>query len=54
MDNKTFAAAMRQEAEKWENIIPVTKEQWLQIADRIEVSPDPKGTEPFKGLVLNG
>lgn len=54
MCNKEFAAAMRKESEKWKDIMLVTQELWLQIADRIEASPDPKGTEPFKGLVLNG
>ena len=53
MDNKTFAAAMRQEAERFEDIVLVTKEQFLRIADRIEASEDPKGTAPFCGVVLN-
>ena len=48
MDNKTFAAAMRKESEKWADIIPVTKELWLQIADRIEASGDPKGSAEFE------
>ena len=48
MDNKTFAAAMRQEAERFEDIVLVTKEQFLRIADRIEASADPKGTGEFK------
>lgn len=42
MTNKEYAAAMRQEADKWMQLLPVTKELWLQIADRIEVSPDPE------------
>lgn len=50
MDNKAFAAAMRKEAQKWVDIIPVTKEQFLRIADRVEASADPKGMEPFKGF----
>lgn len=50
MNNKEFAARMREEAEKWENIVPVSMEQWLRIADRIEASPDPAGAAPFRGL----
>ena len=50
MSNTEYAAAMRREAEKWLDILPVTKEQWLRIADRIEVSQDPRGTEDFQGL----
>ena len=54
MDNKTFAVAMRQEAEKWADIMLVSQELWLQIADRIEASPDPKGTKPFVGFRCEG
>lgn len=50
MCNKEFASAMRQEAEKWADIMPVTKDLWLQIADRVEASPDPKGIKPFVGF----
>lgn len=41
MSNKEYAEAMRKEAEKWMDLMPVTKELWLQIADRVEASPDP-------------
>lgn len=54
MDNKTFAAVMRQEAERFEDIVLVTKEQFLRIADRVEASPDPKGTETYKEIQLGG
>lgn len=42
MSNKEFAGAMRKEAEKWIGYIPVPVETWLQIADRIERSEEPK------------
>ena len=48
MDNKTFAVRMRQEAERFEDIVLVTKEQFLRIADRIEASPDPVGTGDYE------
>lgn len=41
MSNKEYAEAMRAEADKWMQLMPVTKELWLQIADRIDLSPDP-------------
>ena len=41
MGNKEYAAEMRMEADKWLDLMPVTKELWLQIADRVEASPDP-------------
>lgn len=53
MCNKEFAAAMRKESENWQDILLVSQALWLQIAARIEASPDPKGTEPFRGN-LNG
>lgn len=49
MNNKEYATAMRQEAENWMDLILVSKETWLKIADRIEASSDPKGVEPFRG-----
>ena len=41
MNNKEYAAVMRDEASKWADVMPVSKELWLQIADRIQNSPDP-------------
>ena len=41
MSNKEYAEEMRKAAENWNDIMPVTKELWLQVADRIEASPDP-------------
>ena len=41
MSNKEYAEEMRKAADNWMNIMPVTKKLWLQIADRIEASPDP-------------
>ena len=41
MSNKEYAEEMRQAADNWMDIMPVTKKLWLQIADRIEASPDP-------------
>lgn len=42
MDNVTFAAAMRQEAEKRDDVFFVSEELLLQIAGRVYVSPDPE------------
>ena len=53
LSNTEFAAIMREEAEKWDSAeIMVTTELWLQIADRVEASSDPKGTEPYKEIKL--
>lgn len=41
MRNKDFAANMRNEADKWMDLMVVSKTLWLEIADRIESSPDP-------------
>ena len=41
MKNKEYAEEMRKEADKWMDIMPVTKKLWMEIADRIELSPDP-------------
>lgn len=50
MDNKTFAARMREEAERFEDIVLVDKAQFLRIAERIEASPDPIGTAEYVGF----
>lgn len=50
MSNKEYAQKMREEAEKWSGYMPVKVELWLQIAERIEASPDPKGVQPFQGI----
>ena len=41
MGNKEYAAEMRKAADNWMDLMLVTKELWLQIADRVEASPDP-------------
>ena len=41
MGNKEYAAEMRKEADKRLDLMPVTKKLWLEIADRVEASPDP-------------
>lgn len=40
MRNKEYAEEMRKAADNWMDIMPVTKKLWLEIADRIEASPD--------------
>lgn len=50
VDNKTFAARMREEAERFEDIVLVDKAQFLRIAERIEASPDPIGTAEYVGF----
>ena len=41
MRNKEFAAKMRSESVNWMDLMVVSKKLWLEIADRIESSPDP-------------
>lgn len=50
MSNKEYAARMRQEAGKWDEIVLVDKAEFLRIAERIEASADPKGSAEFKGF----
>ena len=46
MSNKEYAEEMRKAADNWMDIMPVTKKLWLQIADRIEASPEPAEVRP--------
>ena len=41
MTNQEYAGEMRKAADNWLDLMPVTKKLWLQIAERIEASPDP-------------
>ena len=50
MSNAEYAAAMRKEAENRKGYMPITVELWLQLAERIEASPDPKGLADFRGI----